>query len=62
MHRGAVHHIMARGIERRKVFRNDDDRDEFLERLALILTETQTPCYAWSEISLNGSLPKQMSA
>jgi putative transposase len=47
---GAVHHIMARGIERRKIFRNDDDRDEFLERLALILTETQTPCYAWALI------------
>lgn len=47
---GAVHHIMARGIERQKIFRNDDDRDEFLERLALILTETQTPCYAWALI------------
>ena len=45
---GAVHHIMARGIERRKIFRNDDDRNEFLERLELILTETQTPCYAWA--------------
>jgi hypothetical protein len=30
---GAVHHIMARGIEGRKIFRNDDDRNEFLERL-----------------------------
>lgn len=37
---GAVHHIMARGIEWRKIFRNDDDRDEFLERLELILTKT----------------------
>jgi REP element-mobilizing transposase RayT len=41
---------MARGIERRKIFRNDDDRNEFLERLELILTETQTPCYAWALI------------
>lgn len=45
---GAVHHIMARGIERRKIFRKDADRDDFLSRLDLILTETQTPCYAWA--------------
>jgi putative transposase len=48
--RGAVHHIMARGIERRKIFRNDDDRNEFLERLEFILSETHTPCYAWALI------------
>ena len=47
---GAVHHIMARGIERRKIFRNDADRDDFLSRLDLILTETRTPCYAWALI------------
>jgi putative transposase len=47
---GAVHHIMARGIERRKIFRNDDDRNEFLERLEFILSETHTPCYAWALI------------
>ena len=47
---GAVHHIMARGIERRKIFRNDDDRNEFLERLEFILSETHTPCHAWALI------------
>jgi REP element-mobilizing transposase RayT len=45
---GAVHHIMARGIERRSIFRHDEDRDDFLDRLNRILTETQTPCYAWA--------------
>jgi hypothetical protein len=48
---GAVHHIMARGIERRKIFRNDDDRNEFLERLEFILSETHTPCY-WAHRKL----------
>jgi putative transposase len=47
---GAEHHIMARGIERRKIFRNDDDRNEFLERLEFILSETHTLCYAWALI------------
>jgi len=41
---------MARGIERRKLFRDDKDREYFLERLAIILEETQTQCYAWALI------------
>ena len=33
---GALHHIVVRGIERRKIFRDDSDRDDFLERLSAI--------------------------
>ena len=40
-------HVMARGIERRKIFWDDKHRASFLERLAVILEETQTQCYAW---------------
>jgi putative transposase len=47
---GALHHIIGRGIERRKIFYNDIDRDNFLERLETILTETSTACYAWALI------------
>ena len=39
-----------RGIERRKIFWDDKDRSSFLERLAIILEETQTQCYAWTLI------------
>ena len=42
-----LQHVMARGIERRKIFWDDKDCSSFLERLALILEETQTQCYAW---------------
>jgi len=45
---GALHHIVVRGIERRKIFRDDSDRDDFLERLSVILGESRTPCYAWA--------------
>jgi len=31
---GLVHHVMARGIEGRDLFRDDDDREGFLKRLA----------------------------
>ena len=47
---GAVHHVIVRGIERKKIFRNDTDRDKFLERLGAILSETETPCFAWALI------------
>jgi REP element-mobilizing transposase RayT len=40
----------VRGIERRKIFYDDSDRDNFLERLGGVLTETGTPCFAWTLI------------
>ena len=45
---GALHHVICRGIERRRIFWEDSDRDDFLKRLETILSETQTPCYAWA--------------
>lgn len=45
---GALHHIIARGIERRRIFEDDRDRRSFLERLGQILEQTQTGCYAWA--------------
>jgi REP element-mobilizing transposase RayT len=47
---GALHHFIARGIERRKIFFDNADRDHFLERLGVVLTETGTPCFAWTLI------------
>jgi len=45
---GALHHITARGIEQGIIFRDDADREDFIERLAGILVETQTRCFAWA--------------
>jgi REP element-mobilizing transposase RayT len=39
---GALHHIILRGIERRKIFYDDSDRNNFLKRLGVILIETKT--------------------
>ena len=47
---GALHHIVARGIERRSIFEDDTDRDNFISRLETILTDTQTACYSWALI------------
>ena len=45
---GALHHVIARGIGRRKVFDDDDDRDFFIERLGEIVYDTETQCFAWA--------------
>jgi putative transposase len=45
---GALHHIIIRGIEGRKIFRGDEDLENFLDRLAGLLPKTQTRCFAWA--------------
>jgi len=47
---GTLHHVIGRGIERREIFTDDIDRDDFIARLSRLLTETQTLCYAWALI------------
>ena len=45
---GALHHVMARGIEGLIIFTDNEDCDDLLERLESIAAETHTSCYAWS--------------
>jgi REP element-mobilizing transposase RayT len=45
---GALHHIIVRGIERRRIFTDDRDRDSFVDRLDDIVTDTETFCFAWA--------------
>jgi REP element-mobilizing transposase RayT/lambda repressor-like predicted transcriptional regulator len=47
---GALHHIIARGIERRKIFRDDADRKNLLTRIGRIVKDTNTHCLAWALI------------
>ena len=46
-----LQHVIVRGIERRDIFLNDDDRRLFLERLSKLLIETGTECLAWALMS-----------
>ena len=47
---GALHHIICRGIEKTRIFRDDADRDGFVKRLGRVISETNTHCYAWALI------------
>jgi len=45
---GALHHIIIRGIERKAIFKDDQDYHNFLTRLGKILTANSTSCFAWA--------------
>ena len=47
---GALHHVICRGIDRRKIFTDKDDYLLFLKRLGDLLIETRTSCFAWALI------------
>ena len=45
---GILHHVIGRGIERRKIFLNDGDRVDFIDRLAKLAQEGALEIYAWA--------------
>ena len=45
---GELHHVIIRGIERRRIFMDERDRNDFTERLAGLVPPIGSACYAWS--------------
>jgi len=45
---GAVHHITQRGINRGKIFWDDEDYHGFVKRMAENFLKSKTRCFAWS--------------
>lgn len=48
---GLLQHVMVRGIEKRDIFLDDDDKTLFVERLSKLLIATGTECLAWALMS-----------
>jgi putative transposase len=48
---GLLQHVIVRGIEKRNLFLDDEDRRLFVERLFALLKQTDTRCYAWALLS-----------
>jgi len=44
---GALHHIIIRGINKAPIFKDDQDKTRFLERLAENVTQGDSKVYAW---------------
>lgn len=47
---GALHHVIARGIEQREIFQSRDDYQDFLKRLEEITKNDQIQILAWTLI------------
>ena len=45
---GTLHHVIVRGIEKRKIVDDRADRDNFVSRMGQIASETDTVIYAWA--------------
>ena len=45
---GTLHHVIVRGIEKRKIVDDQKDRNDFVSRIGHIASETGTVIYAWS--------------
>jgi len=50
---GIVHHVNARGVERRNIFVSDGDREDFLARLEKVVAEDAAFVYAWCRMSIH---------
>jgi REP element-mobilizing transposase RayT len=45
---GTLHHVIIRGIEKRRIVDDDQDRDNFVSRLGQVAITTRTSIYAWA--------------
>jgi hypothetical protein len=45
---GTLHHVIIRGIEKRRIVNDETDRRNFVRRLGTLAEETMTPIYAWA--------------
>ncbi|NQT23420.1 MAG: transposase [Candidatus Omnitrophica bacterium] len=48
---GVLHHVIIRGIERRRIFRDSNDQDDLLSRFEDLIPKTNISCYAWALLS-----------
>ena len=45
---GTLHHVIIRGIEKRRIIDNQEDGEDFVSRMGQIALDTGTVIYAWS--------------
>ena len=45
---GALHHVMGRGIDKIKIFVNQNDRNDFIRRVADLSFDGAFQIYAWA--------------
>jgi len=53
---GTLHHVIIRGINKRRIVDDEEDRKDFVRRLGLLAEETRTAIYAWALMSNHAHL------
>ena len=53
---GTLHHVIVRGINKRRIVDDEEDRKDFVRRLGELAEETQTVIYAWALMSNHAHL------
>jgi REP element-mobilizing transposase RayT len=48
---GTLHHVIVRGIEKRRIVNDVADRKNFVQRLGELAAATKTAVYAWALMS-----------
>ena len=59
---GTLHHVIIRGIERRKIVDDDQDRQAFVNRLGDLVIETETQVFAWALMTNHAHILLKSSA
>jgi hypothetical protein len=57
---GTLHHVMIRGIERRRIVDDEQDQRNFVLRLGKLASETSTSIYAWALMSNHWSFGRAL--
>lgn len=45
---GTLHHVIVRGIDKKRIFEDDQDREKFVFKLGTLARDTGTAVYAWA--------------
>ena len=53
---GTLHHVIIRGINKRRIVDDEQDRSDFVRRLGSLAVETETVIYAWALMSNHAHL------
>jgi len=59
---GTLHHVILRGIERRKIVDDDKDRQNFFTRMGAVALKTKTSIYAWALMTNHAHILLRSSA
>jgi REP element-mobilizing transposase RayT len=59
---GTLHHVIIRGIEKRSIAKDDDDRRDFVSRLGRLAVETKTSVFAWALLNNHAHILVKSSA